>query len=153
MLLQRVVRYLLSFVSIALLALPVRAFASEYHGEVTFNGTPVPGAVVTATQGGKTISAVTNDVGVYSFPDLADGTWTIQIQMTGFAPVKQDVAVAPNAPTGIFSLKILSLDQIRAANKPVKVDSAAALAAAGFNGPPAPSPSSAPSPGTPGAKP
>ena len=126
---SRIVQYLLSLISIALLAFPVQVFAAEYHGEVTFNGTPVPGAVVTATQNGKTVSAVTNDVGVYSFPDLADGTWTIQIQMTGFTPLKQDVAVAPNAPPGVFSLKILSLDQIRAANKPVKVDSATALAA------------------------
>ena len=129
--LRRVVNRLLLLCAFAWVAVSGPAIASEYHGQVTFGGLPVPGTTVTvtATQGGKTVAAITNDQGIYSFPDLADGTWTIAIEMTGFAPVKQDVTVAPNAPSGAFEMKLLSLDQIRAAVKPVKVEVAPVVTA------------------------
>jgi hypothetical protein len=106
--------------------------AAEYHGQVTFSGLPLPGSqvTVTATQGTKKESAVTDDQGLFGFTDLTDGTWTITIEMTGFAPVKQDVMVAPNAPVGTFEMKLLTLDEIRAAAKPVKVDVNAPVVAA-----------------------
>ena len=108
----------------AWLALSTAAMASEYRGQVTFGGLPVPGTTVTvtATQGGKKVVAITDDQGRYYFPDLADGTWTIEIAMTGFAPIKQDVAVTPNGPVGTFELKLMTLDQIRASAKPVKAE-------------------------------
>ena len=40
---------------------------------------------------------VTDQMGVYSFPDLAEGTWSVQVEMQGFAPLKQDVTVAAGA--------------------------------------------------------
>ncbi|HKO19709.1 MAG TPA: TonB-dependent receptor, partial [Acidobacteriaceae bacterium] len=104
------------------LLIQLQAMASEHHGQVLFGGLPVPGAVVTASQGDKKMTAVTNDVGVYAFPDLPDGNWTLQVQMTGFAPVKQDVSSGPNAAADKIELKALSLDDLRAAAKPVKVD-------------------------------
>lgn len=112
----------------AWLSVAVLAAASEYHGQVTFGGLPVPGTTVkvTATQGNKTAVAITDTQGLYSFPDLADGTWTIQIDMTGFAPIKQEVTVAPNAAAGAFEMKLLTLDEMRAATKPVVVDITAA---------------------------
>jgi trimeric autotransporter adhesin len=115
---------------IAWLAMSTAAFASEYRGQVTFGGLPVPGSTVTvtATQGGKKVVAVTDDQGRYYFPDLADGTWTIEISMTGFAPIKQDIAVAPNTPIGTFELKLMSLDEMRAAVKPMKAQDLPALA-------------------------
>jgi uncharacterized GH25 family protein len=88
------VRFLLV---IACLTVYSRAAASEYRGQVTFGGFPVPGATVTVTQDSQTFSTVTDQEGQYSFPDLTDGTWTLEIQMTGFAAIKQDVVVA-NAP-------------------------------------------------------
>jgi len=96
--------------------------ASEYHGQVTLGGLPVPGATVTAQQGAKKSVAVSDTQGLFSFPDLADGSWSIQVDMTGFAPIKQDVTVAPDAPVVKWELKLLSLDQIRAAAKPVKME-------------------------------
>src|ERR1017187_7751632 len=105
------------------------ARASEYHGQVTFGGLPVPGAVVTATQGDKKVVAIADPLGLYSFPNLADGAWTIEVQMTGFAPAKQDVSVAPALAAGAFELKLMTLEQIRAAANPVKVDAAAVAAA------------------------
>jgi hypothetical protein len=117
-------RRLLTLCTIAWLALSSLAVASEYHGQVTFGGIPVPGTTVTvtATQGAKKVVAVTDPQGVFTFPDLADGTWSLTIEMTGFAPVKQDITIAPNATPGAFELKILTLDEIRAAAKPVKID-------------------------------
>jgi len=106
------------------LAWPGVAMASQYHGQVTFGGLPLPGTTVTvtATQGSKTVVAVSDDQGLFSFADLADGTWSLDLEMTGFAPIKQDVLVGPNAPMGTFEMKLLTLEQIRAAAKPVKVD-------------------------------
>jgi len=117
-------RRLLISCTIAWLAFSSLAIASEYHGQVTFGGIPVPGTTVTvtATQGDRKVVAVTDPQGVFSFPDLADGTWTLTIEMTGFAPLKQDITIAPNATPGAFELKILTLDQIRAAAKPIKLD-------------------------------
>jgi hypothetical protein len=91
------------------------AAASESRGQVTFNGLPVPGATVTATQGGKKFGAITDTEGLYSFADLNDGRWTIEVQMFGFASLKQEVAVAPEAPLTEWKLKLLPLDQLKAA--------------------------------------
>jgi hypothetical protein len=129
--LQRVVTKFLLWCAFAALALPGAAIASEYHGQVTFNGLPLPGSTVTvtATQGSKKVVAISDGQGIFSFPDLADGTWALTIEMTGFAPLKQDIAVAANGPAGTFELKLLSIDEIRAAAKPVKVDAAAPVVA------------------------
>ena len=107
---KRLLVWALAWLSVAGLAM-----ASEYHGQVTFGGLPVPGTTVkvTATQGNKTAIAITDTQGLYSFPDLTDGTWTIEIEMTGFAPVKQEVTVAPNAAAGAFEMKLLTLRNAR----------------------------------------
>jgi len=91
-----------------------RLIASQYHGQVTFNGLPVPGATVTAIQGSKKIIVISDSQGLYSFPDLTDGTWRIEIEMLGFSTIEQEVAVSPNAPTAKWELKLLPLDQIKA---------------------------------------
>jgi hypothetical protein len=123
--------WLLLFCAIAWMSGLSLAMASEYHGQVTFSGLPLPGSTVTvtATQGDKTAVAITDSQGFYSFADLADGKWTIAIEMTGFAPVKQEVTVAPNAAAGAFEMKLLTLEQMRAAAKPVKEEAAPAASA------------------------
>ncbi len=90
------------------------ALGAEYHGQVTFGGLAVPGATVTATQGDKQLATTTDPQGLYSFPDLADGKWTIEVRMTGFATIKQDVVIGPNAPAGKWELKLLPLEQMKA---------------------------------------
>ena len=92
--------------------------ASEQRGQVKFGGLPVPGATVTAMQGGKTLSAITDSQGHYSFPDLSDGTWTIQVEMLGFATLKQEVTVARNAPASEWDLKMLPLNAMHAIAAP-----------------------------------
>src|SRR5580658_5234785 len=85
--------------------------ASEHHGMVVFTGLPVPGVQVTATQGDKKVTTVTDGMGEYSFPDLADGTWSMQVEMSGFAPLKQDVTVGPTATPSTWELKLKSLSE------------------------------------------
>ncbi|HEY4362141.1 MAG TPA: carboxypeptidase regulatory-like domain-containing protein [Bryobacteraceae bacterium] len=85
--------------------------AAEHHGQVTFAGVAVPGAKVTATQGDKKLTAVTDMDGVYSFPDLADGTWSIQVEMSGFTPEKQDVTASAMP---VFEMKMLGLEAMNA---------------------------------------
>ncbi len=88
--------------------------ASEHHGSVTLGNLPIPGAIVTATQGDQKVQAVTDGMGTYSFPDLADGTWTVTVEMSGFTTLKQDVTVGPNGEGAKFELKIKSLSDIQA---------------------------------------
>jgi len=58
--------------------------ATEYHGVVRFGGLPLPGATLTATQGDKKFVAASNIDGVYSFPNLPDGDYSIQVEMLCF---------------------------------------------------------------------
>src|ERR1039457_6836744 len=88
--------------------------ASEHHGIVRFAGLPAPGATVTATQGDKKLAAVTDPQGIYAFADLADGVWNLQVEMLCFTPFKMEVAVAPNAPSPEWELKLLPFDEIKA---------------------------------------
>ena len=81
------------------------AWAAELVGQVTFNGQPVPGATVTATRasggqdGAEVRKTAASDVqGVYRFPDLAEGAWTITVQMFGFTPVMREIKIPPDAP-------------------------------------------------------
>ena len=92
--------------------------AAEHHGQVKFGGLPLPGATVSTTQGDKKFLAITDQQGAYSFPSLPDGTWTIQVEMLCFFPMKQEVAVAPDVPGSEWNMKLLPLDEIKAAAAP-----------------------------------
>ena len=96
-----------------------RARATEYYGQVTFGGVPVPGATVTATQGSKTVSALTDERGLFRFADLADGGWKIEIKLQLFETIHADVTVAANGTAGNFELKALPLDDLTAISKNV----------------------------------
>src|ERR1035438_5232419 len=97
---------------------PALVQASEHHGMVRFAGLPVPGATVTATQGEKKVAAVTDPQGIYTFADLADGVWNLQVEMLCFTTLKMEVAVAPNAPSPEWELKLLPFDEIKASAPP-----------------------------------
>ncbi|HWB86460.1 MAG TPA: carboxypeptidase regulatory-like domain-containing protein [Bryobacteraceae bacterium] len=86
--------------------------AAEHHGRVEFGGLPVPGASVTATRGDLKVTAVTDADGRYSFLDLQDGLWTIDVAMQCFAPLHREVQVAPNAPSPTWDLTLLPWKQI-----------------------------------------
>ena len=96
----------------------IQLLASEQHGQVTFGGLPVPGATITATQGDKKITAITDPQGAYSFPDMTDGVWTIQVKMLGFGTVDGEITVGPETKPAVWELKMLPLDQIHAEAQP-----------------------------------
>jgi carboxypeptidase family protein len=105
---------------IALWMIDPAAFAAlDYGGQVTFNGLPVPGATVTAIQADKQLVAITDQQGKYLFPDLADGAWKLEIEMSGFAAQTQDITVAPDAAGPTVELKLLSLTEITHGAAPV----------------------------------
>src|SRR5882724_8570445 len=85
--------------------------ASEHRGQVRFGGLPVPGATVTATLGDKQLVAVTDGQGEYTFADLADGAWTIEVQMQCFSTVAQMITTGQPAQV---DLKLLPLSEIKA---------------------------------------
>ena len=89
--------------------------AAEHHGTVKSGGLPVPGASVTATKGDKKLYTTTDENGRYSFADLADGSWTIEVEMLGFAKVSNEVGVAFDAPAAEWNLKFLPMSAITAA--------------------------------------
>jgi hypothetical protein len=92
--------------------------ASEHHGIVRFAGLPVPGATITATKGDKKQIAVTDPQGIYTFADLPDGVWNLQVEMLCFTPLKNEVAIAPNSPSPEWELKLLPFDEIKASAPP-----------------------------------
>ena len=103
-----------SLASVACTLLP----ASEHHGIVRFAGLPVPGATITATMGDKKLVAVTDPQGIYTFADLPDGVWNLQVEMLCFTPLKNEVAIAPNSPSPEWELKLLPFDEIKASAPP-----------------------------------
>ena len=128
--------------------------ASEFGGQLSFNGLPLPGAIVTATHDGKSVTAVSDLQGYYSFPDLADGAWTIDVEMPGFAKLKQNVEVGPNAPAPKWELKLLPLNEVNAEIQNAPSPTASALSPSNQTNnqqkPPATSPPpSSPLPGPP----
>ncbi len=86
--------------------------AAEHHGAVTFGGVPVPGATVTATQADQKLTVITDPQGAYSFRELRDGPWTLQVEMAGFAPLTQVVAIAPGSTPSVWELKLLPFNEI-----------------------------------------
>ena len=95
---------------------------SPYRGVVTFGGLPLPGATITvtykatnkATEGTKTVTAVSDQQGAYQFDDLADGIWTIEVEMQCFETIHADVTIAPNMPAANWEMKLLPQIQLLA---------------------------------------
>jgi len=128
-------RILIAWLAVVALA------ASEHHGVVKANGTPVPGATVTATQADKKpIVTTTDDNGVYSFDDLPDGIWTITVEMLGFAKISREVGVTAEAASPQWDLKVESLSAL---NVDLEASRKAAAAVAATSKAPAPTPAPA----------
>ena len=102
---------------VAIACLTASSFAAGpgYQGQVTFNGFAIPGATVTATQGDKTMVAVSDEKGIFSFPEITNGTWTIQVEMSGFTTLQDQLLIGPNAPAApSWELKMLPIDEMKA---------------------------------------
>jgi len=86
---------------------------------VKYGGLPLPGATVTAKpvnakEGDKTFGAISDLEGRYSFPDLPDGMWSIQVEMPLFATAQQEVTVGAGAAAPDWELKLLPAQEISA---------------------------------------
>ena len=62
-------------------------------GVVKSNGLPIPGATVTATQGGRKIVTTTDESGRYSFEGLTPGPCVFDVQMFGFRTEHREAQV------------------------------------------------------------
>lgn len=95
------------FVAVFLLLLLFTAGgAFAQSGFVKSEGQPIPGATVTASQGGQERSTVTDADGHYTFPPLAPGNWTVSVQMFGFEPLQKTVDYAREKGPVSFELKL-----------------------------------------------
>ena len=78
-------------------------------------GLALPGATVTVTEQntGFTRTVVTAETGAYPIPNLEPGTYTVTVEMPGFAALKQtDVAVtAGSAITLEFKMQVAGLQE------------------------------------------
>lgn len=90
------------------------AWASPLRGVIKFGGLPLPGATIIATQGTKTLSAVSDPDGAFAFDDLADGKWNLTIEMQCFEPIHTEVTVAPKLPAASWEMKLLPIAQLQA---------------------------------------
>ncbi|MGD0630998.1 MAG: carboxypeptidase-like regulatory domain-containing protein, partial [Terracidiphilus sp.] len=113
--------YISVLYALAILASSCLAAASEYHGQVTYGGLPVPGATITATQGAKKFTTTSDQGGVYNFDDLSDGRWKIVVEMQCFAKIEADVEVTPNMASAKFELTVLPMDELMARTKLAQV--------------------------------
>ena len=109
---RRFARWLVA-VLLCLSTVPL-ARASEYFGQITFGGLPVPGATIIATQGSKTFSVTSDEGGVFHFDDLPDGQWKIEVKMLCFETIDADVMIAPKMSAAKYELKLLPTDQLKA---------------------------------------
>jgi hypothetical protein len=127
-------KHLRRICALACLAIASLAHAAEQHGQITFNGLPVPGATITATQGTQKFTAISDQQGNYSFPDLPDGSWKLEVQMSFFSTAAQTVTVAPPSPGMInpgikWELKMLPLDQVLAQTRVIHTSTTPAVTA------------------------
>jgi hypothetical protein len=93
-------------IALALLLAALSLRAAEHRGRVLYGGLPVPGAGVTATQGGQKRFALTDDDGRYVIPDLAGGVWTVEVEMQLFRTERREVAVADGASEVEWELRL-----------------------------------------------
>ena len=108
---------------------PAMLAAADYFGQVTFNGVPVPGVTVTATQedvstslgAGKKTSATTNQDGIYHLADLADGLWTLTIEMFGFTTITREISVPVTSEPPPDALEVRSYDELTRDLPPARV--------------------------------
>ena len=88
-------------------------WAAEYHGRVRYEGVPVPGATVTLTQGSTELSTVTDSQGLYEFAKVDEGSWKVNIELRGFAPLNGTVTIGATNDQGEWTLEMLDLKQLQ----------------------------------------
>lgn len=108
---------------------PMGLAASDYFGQVTFNGVPVPGVTVTAAQGVRHAIVTTDLDGIYHFADLADGLWNLTIEMLGFAAIRHEIKVPAGEEAAPSALTVRSFDELAREMPPAETTSVPPLSA------------------------
>jgi len=84
--------------------------AAQQSGSVRAADQFIPGATVTARNGGAKVVAYTDETGHYSL-DLLPGAWEIQIDMFGFAPFRTQIDVGALPENHDWTLEMPRLGQ------------------------------------------
>ncbi|HJZ96226.1 MAG TPA: carboxypeptidase-like regulatory domain-containing protein, partial [Candidatus Solibacter sp.] len=79
--------------------------AIQHSGSVRAADQFIPGATVTARQGGAKVVTYTDENGRYTL-DLTPGVWEIAVEMFGFKSKQQKVDVGPTADSVDWTLEV-----------------------------------------------
>jgi hypothetical protein len=118
---RRAVRASALFVAVVCLAVPAVARAQAVRGTLLGNvsdtsSAAVPGATVTATDQGTNIASttITNPDGLYTFPNLKDGIYRVEAELSGFKKVvRENVRVDVNTTVRIdFALEAGAITEV-----------------------------------------
>lgn len=84
--------------------------AAQHSGLVRSSDQPIPGATVTAIQGGARLVAVTDDWGQYGF-ELTPGFWRLEVEIFGFKKAVREIEIKDQLPTTLdWILQFQQLD-------------------------------------------
>jgi hypothetical protein len=98
--------------------------ATDYVGRVVFKTLPVPGATVSATHLDQRLTTVTDLDGVFRFPAIVEGDWTVRVEMIGFAEQSREITVTADTPASNWDLTLLPLADIARTAQAAPVDPA-----------------------------
>ena len=84
---------------------------SDHTGKVTLTGVSIPGATVTAKQGDRTVTTITDLGGVYRFTAMPNGTWTVTVTMVGFETMTREVTL-PSSAEGVWELSLMPIESV-----------------------------------------
>ena len=93
--------------------------ATQFSGSVRAADQLIPGATVTARQGGAKVVAYTDADGRYSL-DLTPGVWTIEITSFGFRPISKEVTISNQDSGREWTLEMPREGEPGSASNPVK---------------------------------
>jgi hypothetical protein len=79
--------------------------AAQHSGSVRAADQFIPGATVTARQGGAKVVAYTDESGRYTL-DLTPGVWQIDIEMFGFATLHGDIDMSAEAVSRDWTIEM-----------------------------------------------
>jgi hypothetical protein len=87
--------------------------AGDQYGQVTFNGLPVPGATIVATQGDKEMVVVSDADGRYRLAGLDDGPYAVRVEMLGFAALIRELVADDQGAVPSLELALLPFEEIK----------------------------------------
>jgi hypothetical protein len=93
--------------------------ASQFTGSVRAADQLIPGATVTARQGGAKVVAFTDEEGRYSL-DLTPGVWEIEVSSFGFLPRRSEVTITLEPGSREWTLEMPRAGEPGSASNPLK---------------------------------